>query len=431
MGRHAGGTRLTEDHSRTRPGRPHDPESGWPPPATGHGHSHGGHGSGKADRRGRTLLAAILIPCAVATLIGLVVLWPGHRHYPVPPQFQTVGGGAVTFVTGEVLSSQRDHCTGSTTRVCLVSVVELKDGSTSGLEFPDGPGAPRLAAGDEVRLARASDPQTGGPIYVYDDEVRDLPLGLLALGFAVVVVAVARWRGLAALAGLGLAYGVLVLFVLPALLAGKPALPVGLVAGAAILYAVLYLAHGPSARTSAALAGTMLSLALTGVLASLATGASRITGLSSEELPALQTSAPQVSFTGLLLCGVVIGALGVLNDVTVTQASAVWELAAADPGAPGRRLYVGAMRIGRDHIASSVYTLLLAYAGSAIPVLLLVSLSGRSVHDIITGDQVAEEVVRTLVGGIGLVAAVPITTALAVATVTRRRSGRQSQPVSS
>jgi uncharacterized membrane protein len=372
------------------------------------------------------LLAAILIPCALATVIGLIALWPGQRHYPVPLQFQSAGGGAVTFVTGEVLASQRDHCAGSTTRVCLVSVVKLKDGSTTGLEFPDGAGAPRLAPGDHVRLARTTDPQTHGPTYVYDDEVRDLPLGLLALAFAVVVVAVARWRGLAALAGLGIAYGVLVLFVLPALLAGEPALSVGLVASAAILFAVLYLAHGPSARTSAALAGTLLSLALTGVLAELATGATRITGLSSEELPALRTSAPQVSFTGLVLCGVVIGALGVLNDVTVTQASAVWELSAADPTATGRRLFAAAMRIGRDHIASSVYTLLLAYAGAAIPVLLLVSLSGRSVHDIVTGDQVAEEALRTLVGGIGLVAAVPITTALAAATVTRRR--RHSSP---
>jgi uncharacterized membrane protein len=338
----------------------------------------------------------------------------------VPLQFQQQGGGAATFVTGDVLVSERTTCTGSTTRVCLVSGIRLADGGTTKLEFSEGPNAPRLAAGDRVRLARTTDP-SGAPTYLYDDQVRDLPLGLLALGFAVVVVAVARWRGLAALAGLGVAYGVLVLFVLPALLAGKPALPVGLVASAAILFAVLYLAHGPSARTSAALAGTLLSLLLTGLLAVLATGAAKITGLSSDVLPVVRASAPGVSVSGLVLCGVVIGALGVLNDVTVTQASAVWELAAADRTASGRRLFTAAMRIGRDHIASSVYTLLLAYAGASIPLLLLVSLSGRSVHDIVTGDQVAEEALRTLVGGIGLVAAVPITTALAVTVVSRRR----------
>lgn len=189
---------------------------------------------------------------------------------------------------------------------------------------------------------------------MYGDQVRDLPLGLLAAAFAVVVVAVARWRGLAALAGLGIAYGVLVLFVLPSLRAGEPALAVGLTAGAAILFAVLYLAHGPSARTSAALAGTLLSLALTGVLAVLATGAARITCLSSEVLPTVQASAPEVSVGELVLCGIVIGSLGVLNDVTVTQASAVWELAAADPAIRPRRLYAAAMRIGRDPGFSSL-----------------------------------------------------------------------------
>lgn len=218
----------------------------------------------------------------------------------------------------------------------------------------------------------------------------------------------------------------LVLFVLPALLSGEPALAVGLVAASAILFAVLYPAHGPSARTSAALAGTLLSLGLTGLLAVAATGAMRITGLSSELVPVVQQSAPAVSVSGLVLCGVIIGALGVLNDVTVTQASAVWELAAADPAASRYGLFASAMRIGRDHIASSVYTLVLAYAGSSIPLLLLVSLSGRSVHDIVTGDEIAEEALRTLVGGIGLVASVPITTALAAVVVARvsRGAGR-------
>jgi hypothetical protein len=140
-----------------------------------------------------------------------------------------------------------------------------------------------------VRLARTTDPSTGGPAYLYDDIVRDLPLGLLAAGFAVVVVLVARWRGLAALVGLGVAYAVLVFFLLPALLAGEPALPVGLTAAAAILFVVLYVAHGLSASTSAALLGTLVSLGLTGGLAAAVTGAARITGLSSDAITAVQT----------------------------------------------------------------------------------------------------------------------------------------------
>ena len=331
-----------------------------------HGHW---HDAGRADRRGRLLLTALLVPLGAATLVGLVLLWPATRHHPVPQQFQAPGGGAVVFVRG------------------TVTVVAA----------------------------------TRRPAYFYDDMVRDLPLGLLAGLFAVVVVAVARWRGLAALVGLGVAYAVLVFFLLPALLAGEPALPVGLTAAAAILFVVLYVAHGVSARSSAALLGTLLSLALTGGLAFAATGAIRITGLSSDVVTAVQTSVPAVSVSGLVLCGLIIGALGVLNDVTVTQASAVWELHDSAPDLPRRRLYRAAMRIGRDHIASSVYALVLAYAGSAIPLLLLVSLSGHSVHDIVTSDEIAEEIVRSLVGGVGLVASVPITTAVATYLVRRGR----------
>jgi uncharacterized membrane protein len=382
------------------------------------------HGAGQADRRGWALLAVLLIPLAGATVAGLVLLWPGRQHYPVPPQFQAPGGAAVVFVEGTVTALVAAPCRGDPSRNCRDITVHLDTGPDQGtitdLQYGAGPGAPPLRVGERIRLARATDPSTGAPTYLYDDIVRDLPLGLLAGVFALIVVLVAGWRGLAALAGLGVAYAVLVFFLLPALLAGKPALPVGLTAAAAILFVVLYVAHGVSVRTSAALLGTLLSLALTGGLAVAATGAVRITGLSSDVVTAVQTSAPAVSMSGLLLCGVVIGALGVLNDVTVTQASAVWELHGTAPGLPRRRLYRAAMRIGRDHIASSVYTLVLAYAGSAIPLLLLVGLSGRSVHDIVTGDEIAEEVVRTLVGAVGLVASVPITTAVAAYLVARR-----------
>jgi hypothetical protein len=121
-----------------------------------------------------------------------------------------------------------------------------------------------------------------------------------------------------------------------------------------------------------------------------------------------------------MLAGVVIGSLGALNDVTITQASAAWELYEANPDRPGTRLYQAAMRIGRDHIASSVYTLVLAYAGATLPLLILFALAGQPFHVVVTGETVAEELVRTLVGSIGLVASVPITTALAAFIVTRR-----------
>jgi uncharacterized membrane protein len=235
----------------------------------------------------------------------------------------------------------------------------------------------------------------------------------------VIVVVVARWRGLAALAGLAVAWLVLVRFVLPDVLDGRSPVAVALVASAAIMIPVLYLAHGLNARTTTALLGTLASLALTGVLAAVFVAATHLTGTASDEATYIASLAGNVNWSGLMLAGVVIGSLGVLNDVTVTQASATWELHAANPDRPMAKLYRSSMRIGRDHIASSVYTLVLAYAGASLPLLILFALAGQPVHSVLTGETVAEELVRTLVGSIGLVASVPITTWLAALIVTR------------
>jgi uncharacterized membrane protein len=359
-----------------------------------------------------------------------VLLWPGHRSYPIPVQFAGPNGTRPQFATGAVQSVTEGPCRTDPKTVCRTASVRLTSGPDAGsytsLVFGLLPGAVRLEAGERVRLAVSTDPTSGGSAYEFVDILRGVPLGLVVGLFVVVVVLVARWRGLAALLGLGVAYAVLVWFVVPALLAGRSPLAVGLVAGSAILFAVLYLAHGPSAATSTALAGTLLSLALAGALAAVFTAGMHLTGLSSDVAVALQTAAPQVSFPGLVLCGVVIGALGVLNDVTVTQASAVWELHAASPGVSRRRLFGSAMRIGRDHIASSVYTLVLAYAGSALPLLLLLDLSRQPAGMVLTGDEVAAELLRALVGATALVASVPITTALAAHLVTASGPGRRA-----
>jgi uncharacterized membrane protein len=185
-----------------------------------------------------------------------------------------------------------------------------------------------------------------------------------------------------------------------------------------IMLAVLYLVHGLNARTTTALLGTLVSLGLTGVLAGVFVAASHITGLASEEATYLLAVGGRLNLSGVLLAGVVIGSLGALNDVTVTQASSVWELHAVNPALRAVDLYRSGMRIGRDHIASTVYTLVFAYAGASLPLLILFTLADRRVGDILTSEVVAEEIVRTLVGSIGLVASVPLTTALASAVVT-------------
>ncbi|MFN3542961.1 MAG: YibE/F family protein, partial [Rhodococcus sp. (in: high G+C Gram-positive bacteria)] len=230
----------------------------------------------------------------------------------------------------------------------------------------------------------------------------------------VVICVVARWRGFRALVGLLIAFAVLVVFMLPALLDGAPAIPVALVAGAVILYAVLYLAHGVNLRTSSALLGTLTSMAVAAVLSYVAIRMTHLTGLSEEQNTAVQTYIGNVSVTGLLLAGFIIGSLGVLNDVTITQASAAFELASVDETASRREIFTATMRVGRDHIASTVYTLVLAYAGGALPLLLLFSVADRSIQDVLTGDSVAIEIVRSAVGGVALALSVPLTTAIAV-----------------
>ncbi|HRI96619.1 MAG TPA: YibE/F family protein, partial [Nocardioides sp.] len=246
---------------------------------------------------------------------------------------------------------------------------------------------------------------------------RSSSLWLVTGLFALVVVAVARLRGLMALVGLGVAGLVLGRFAIPALLTGEAAVPVALVASAVIMYFVLYTTHGPSLRTSAALAGTLVGMVLTAGIGWWAVGSAHLTGVVDDGGRILSTFAGQVQLQDLLVAAVIIAGLGVLNDVTITQSSAVWELRAAGPGLSRTNLFTSAMRIGRDHIASTIYTIVFAYAGTALTLLLAVSLYDRSWFALVGTEEIAEELVRAFASSIGLVLAVPATTAIAVLTV--------------
>jgi uncharacterized membrane protein len=207
-----------------------------------------------------------------------------------------------------------------------------------------------------------------------------------------------------------------VVFLLPALRDGAAAIPVALVASAVILFTVIYLAHGVSLRTSAALLGTLTAMLLAAGLSWAAIELAHLTGLSEDRNNEVAAYMGHVSIQGLLLAGFIIGSLGVLNDVTITQASAVFELAHTDHSR--RQIFVRAMRIGSDHIASTVYTLVLAYAGSSLPLLLLFSVANRSLSDVLTSESVAIEIARSAVGGIALALSVPLTTAIAAVLAT-------------
>jgi uncharacterized membrane protein len=360
----------------------------------------------------------VLVPVALATVAGLVALWPGGPPSHAQRVAATYVPPGTTYPQGRVVTVATAACAAGAAdpqNTCGTAVVTILDGPGKGdyqqIGLPPDVVASGVHVGDRLVLSRDAHAD-GGPSYQFADYARGTPIVVLAIAFAVVVGLVARWRGLASLLGLGFAFAVLLRFVLPGLLADDSPTLVSLVGSAAIMFVVLYLAHGFSARTTTALIGTLFGLALIAVLGSLAVAVARLTGLTSEETITLNNFDPTLNFSGIVLAGVVVAGLGVLNDVTITQASAVWQLNEASPDMTWRQLFGRGMAIGRDHIASTVYTIVFAYAGAALPLLLLFELYQRPFWTVLTSSAVAEEVIRTLVGAIALVLAVPVTTAV-------------------
>ncbi|MGV9941759.1 YibE/F family protein [Streptomyces sp. NPDC003401] len=414
-----------------------------PGPGGGHGHSHSHGPAAPVSRHLRKVIAAVLIPFAVAVLAGLVVLWPGgapaHERTGVGFDRQTqratvsdvesiscssanASGGTPT---GDTSTAEGSSAVQQESGTCKKATIRVDTGADKGRTFteivqPDQ--SRQLHEGQKVVVAY--EPSAPEDLqYSVTDVDRRVPLTLLALIFAVAVVVVGRLRGVMALVSLAISFMVLNFFVLPAILQGSNPLAVAVVGSSAIMLIALYLCHGLSARTSVAVLGTLISLLLIGVLGSWFVDWAALTGNTDDNTGLIHGLYPTIDMSGLLLAGIIIGSLGVLDDVTVTQTSAVWELHEANPTMGWRGLYRAGIRIGRDHIASVVNTLVLAYAGAALPLLLLFSIAQSSVGTVANSELVAEEIVRTLVGSIGLVASVPVTTALAALVVSADRSG--------
>ncbi|MGW3955204.1 YibE/F family protein [Streptomyces sp. NPDC004752] len=414
----------------------------------GHGHSHS-HSHGPAapvSKHLRKVIAAVLIPFAAAVVVGLVVLWPGgappHERTGVGFDRQTQQATVTQVVavscksvnasgdtpTGDTSTAEGNSAQQQATGTCKKATVRVDTGKDKGRTFteivqPDQ--SRQLHQGEKVVVAY--EPSAPKDLqYSVTDVSRKLPLVLLAGIFALAVVVVGRLRGVMALVALAISFLVLTLFILPAILQGSNPLVVAVVGSSAIMLIALYTCHGPSARTSVAVLGTLVSLLLIGVLGSGFINWAALTGNTDDNTGLIHGLYPAIDMSGLLLAGVIIGSLGVLDDVTVTQTSAVWELHEANPSMGWRGLYRAGIRIGRDHIASVVNTLVLAYAGAALPLLLLFSIAQSSVGTVANSELVAEEIVRTLVGSIGLVASVPVTTALAALVVSADRPGRQA-----
>jgi uncharacterized membrane protein len=393
------------------------------PPGHGHGHGHG-HGDHVVDtsvvnsdavvaRRVRIVVAAVLIPLITAAVVLMIALWPGGG-VKVDSYQTSTARGEVTAV--KACPDPKDKCD--------LATVKLSNGPDKGKAVPvEVPAAGQtpfaIKAGQSVMLGI----QDGAPLeqrYQYVDHDRTKPLLILAAIFAIAVVALSRWRGFAALIALAVTAVMLTQFILPAILKGSNPLVVAVVGGAVIMTIAVFLTHGINAESSIALAGTIAALGLTVLLGWFFTKFSQLSGLAAEGASTAKQFAPDLDLTGLLVAGMVVGALGVLDDVTVTQAAAVWELSAANPAASRRELMSAGLRIGRTHVASVVNTLVLAYAGAAMPVLIVFAIQDLPALSVISTEQVAMEIVRGLIGSLGIIAAVPLTTALAAMAVADR-----------
>jgi uncharacterized membrane protein len=368
---------------------------------------------------------ALVAFLGVATVLAMVMLWPtgdGRDNAIVQADEIGLATQRLSATVHEVRDGPCSYSTADNPQDCREVTFLLHEGPEAGaiIVLPEFNStfdrtAADLSVGDQVILGFEDSTNN----YFYADRDRRTSLGWLTGLFIAVVIALGRFRGALALLAMASTIVVLVLFVAPSVLDGNDPLVVSVVAASAIAFISLYLTHGFSPTTTVALAGTLGALGLTLGLSWLFFELANFSGLATEAGVVLPFIAEDINLASLLLGGAVLGALGALDDVTVTQVATVSELRYRNPELTTAELVVSGVRVGREHIASTVNTLLLAYAGASMPILLLIAASDQSLAMAANSELVAVEIVRTLCGSIGLVAAVPITTALAAIVSTR------------
>lgn len=364
----------------------------------------------------RVLTAAIAYAVVLGAVLLLTVILPASGAFSataLPVDSGAIREGRVI----EVLSAEvQETQVGAVHRSQVVVRIAGEDVTIDHVYVEGGVDAIELVPGDRVLVSELTN--RDGTTYLIKDRVRRTSLWVLSLVFALLVVAVGGRQGALSLVGLGITFLVLVRFIVPAILDGWAPLPTAIAGSLVILAAAMVVGHGPNPKTWIAVGGTAVSLLLTGLLAVFAVGFVRLTGVGEEGAATLQVlTLGNIDARGLLLAGIIIGALGVLDDVTTTQSSTVIELRRANPSLGTPQLFARAMNVGRDHIAATTNTLVLAYAGASLPLLLIYAGQPHPFGILISYDQLATEIVRTLAGSIGIVAAVPVTTALAAVLV--------------
>jgi uncharacterized membrane protein len=394
-----------------------------------------------ATRPGRVLVGTVAV-VALLTIAGLVLLWPSGEGPKIP------GAGART-VGGTVTAVRSASCGGPSEQRCRTAVVRVDDGPDEGLEVDVvlGPAevSPDLEVDGQVRLqdqsaaAGAGDGDAGAggdaagaggsgagdgagagePSYAFSGVDRRTPLVALAILFAVLGAVVARGRGLLALLGTAMSLSLVILWLVPAILDGRSPILAATVGALAVMFVTTGLTYGVTPQSLAAVTGIGVSLLVAAGLGTLWTELAGLDGKDGDLGAFALQSGGELPLQGILLAGMVIGALGVLTDTVVSQVSTVAALHRANAALGPRALYREAFVVGRDHLAATIHTLVLAYAGATLPLLLVASANGVGFGDAINDARLAEPIVSTLVGSAALVLSVPLSTALAAVLVGR------------
>ena len=362
-----------------------------------------------------------VIPFVFLAIALSAFLYFVFQPVDLPDVVMSVFGSETVKAQVKEIIEEGDIDLGGTVQRYQVARVELLEGEYQGIVMEMDYGrrgilssAVYLEAGDKVLVTVGSRPDGILTVY-FVDFMRTSPLLWLAAIFAGAILLISRWKGLRSLLSMAFSLFVIISIIIPRILSGDDPLRVSIIGSILLLGVTLYLTYGWNLKTHAAVISMVLVLLITGVLAGVFVSFARLTGSGDENsLFLLQMLNAQINLRGLLLGGMIIGALGVLDDLVTTQASAVFELHHANSSFGFSELFRSAMRIGQDHVAATVNTLVLAYAGASLPMLLLFTLGRGDLGYLVNFEFVAEEIVRTLVGSLGLISAVPLTTAIAI-----------------
>jgi uncharacterized membrane protein len=362
------------------------------------------------------MLVGAVALLGAATIAGLLLMWPGAA--PQRAATQAMGGATVGAA---VVGSDVARCAGPTRQACRVIRVRVDGGGTTTITLGPVGATAAPATGARIRVQRVQVPAGAGHVepFSYAGLDRRGPLLWALLAFALLVVVITRVRGLLALVGFVLSLLLMTKFLVPAILAGSPGLLVALVGALAVMFVTVLLTYGVTAPSLAACLGIGLSLLLAAIGSAVAVSAAGLDGRSSELSSYLSGMRTGLSLQGVVLAGMVIGALGVLADMGVTQASAVMALRRADPVSSARLLYRRGFTVGRDHLVATTHTLVLVYVGATLPLLLVMNASGVGFTDAVNTQDLAEPILGTLIGATALLISVPLTTALTAAVVAR------------